>query len=150
DRAVASAEALVASNSAQLMGSPGEAYWRGNVITNSGLTYVPYNRTYRGIPVVGGDFVVVTNAAGAGPNASVAQQYRIGSLGTTPSISSAKAELVARHQLTTVSSIGGTQLIVYALGDSPRLAWQSTVVGTGAAGYSRLTVTVDALTGAVL
>src|SRR5262249_37081664 len=47
--------------------------------------------------------------------------------------------------------VEGSQLVVYALGSGPaRLAWETTVNGTGAEGYSRLSVRVDALTGKVL
>src|SRR5262249_56626395 len=54
-------------------------------------------------------------------------------------------------QLRTVTTVEGTQLVVYALGTGPaRLAWESTVDGIGADGVSRLTVDVDALTGAIL
>jgi Zn-dependent metalloprotease len=148
--AAASADALVASRPAQLMSSAGEIYSHGNVITSGGLSYVPYDRTYLGLPVVGGDFVVVTDSAGAVLSTSVALQYRIGTLGIKPAISSGAAELVARQELKSVSAVQGTRLVVYALGSSARLAWQTTVAGTGATGYSRLTVTVDALTGRVL
>ena len=61
--AAASADALVVSHPDQILGSTGEAYARGDVVGAGGLSYVPYARTYRGLPVVGGDFVVVTNAS---------------------------------------------------------------------------------------
>jgi Zn-dependent metalloprotease len=150
DAAAASADALVASHPVALMSSAGESYTHGGVLMASGLSYVPYERTYRGLPVVGGDFVVVTDAAGKVVFTSVAQESRIGALATTPKISSAAAVAVARRQLTSVSSVESTRLVVYALGSAAKLAWQSTVVGRGAQGYSRLTVTVDAKSGAVL
>jgi zinc metalloprotease ZmpA len=148
--AAASADALVASRPAQIMSSSGEAYTHGNVIAAGGLSYVPYERTYRGLRVVGGDFVVVTDAAGKVVFTSVAQESRIGVLGTTPTVSRAAAESVAGKQLSSVSSVEGTQLVVYTLGGAAKLAWQTTVVGRGAEGDSRLTVTVDAKSGAVL
>jgi Zn-dependent metalloprotease len=49
-----------------------------------------------------------------------------------------------------VTRVEGTQLVVNALGDTARLAWETTVEGFGADGISRLTVDVDAITGAVL
>ena len=148
--AAAGAQAFVASSPQSLMGSPGEAYSQGSVTTAGGLSYVAYERTYRGIPVVGGDFVVVTNSAGSVLSTSVAQDRRIGTVGISPSVSRAAAESVARQQLVSVSSVEGTTLVVFALSGPARLAWQTTVVGNGAQGYSRLTVTVDALTGKVL
>jgi Zn-dependent metalloprotease len=148
--AAASADALVLSHPDQILGSTGEAYARGSVMGTGGLSFVPYERTYRGLPVVGGDFVVVTNAAGKVVFTSVAQESRIGALATTPTITGAAAESAARKALTSVSSVEGTRLVVYALGGAAKLAWQTTVVGLGAQGYSRLTVTVDARSGAVL
>jgi zinc metalloprotease ZmpA len=74
----------------------------------------------------------------------------IGSLSVTPRLSAGAAEAVATSQLHTVSQVEGTRLAVYALGATPRLAWESTVAGTGSNGISRLTVTVDAITGKVL
>nr|WP_244871944.1 M4 family metallopeptidase [Catellatospora sp. TT07R-123] len=148
--AAASAGALVTSRPDTIMGSAGETYTHRDALAANGLTYVPYERTYQGLPVVGGDFVVVTDAAGKVVFTSVAQQNRIGSVATTPAITASSAELVARKQLTKVDSVESTRLVVSALTGAARLAWQTTVVGTGAQGHSRLTVTVDARTGAVL
>ena len=53
--AAAGAQALVVSRPQILMSSSGEEYTQGSVITAGALSYVPYERTYRGIPVIGGD-----------------------------------------------------------------------------------------------
>ena len=56
---------LVNSRAAVLHASPNDAFIAHSVVsTREGLQYVPYDRTYKGLPVYGGDFVVVTNAAG--------------------------------------------------------------------------------------
>src|SRR5262249_14285212 len=68
----------------------------------------------------------------------------------TPSLSQTAAETIASQRLRSLTRVEGTQLVVNALGATPRLAWESTVDGFGANGISRLTVDVDALTGAVL
>ena len=149
--AVRSADTLVASHPAFLFASPGEQYVRGSVASSSGIQYVPYERTYAGLPVVGGDFVVVTNAAGQVTYHSVAQRHAIGSLSTAPVLTSAEAASVAAGQLRSVSRVEGTRLVVLALGSGPAtLAWETTVDGTGSDGVSRLSVDVDARTGAVL
>ncbi len=145
-----SAAALVASRPAYLQASADDAFTPGAVISSGATQYVPYQRTYRGLPVVGGDFVVVTNAAGQVVFNSVAMDRPIGSLGTLPKLTRAAAEAVAVKQLTSVSAIEGSRLVVHALGSSAKLAWESTVNGIGAEGVSRLTVDVDALTGEVL
>ncbi|GAA2829801.1 M4 family metallopeptidase [Kitasatospora paracochleata] len=149
--AASSADALVASRPAFLLAGPQEQFVRGQVASSNGSQYVPYERTYSGVPVVGGDFVVVTNGAGQVTYNSVAQQHAIGTLSTSPSLSRDQAEKVASAQLKSVSKVEGTRLVVYALGDAPAaLAWESTVNGVGDDGYSRLSVDVDARTGAVL
>jgi Zn-dependent metalloprotease len=148
-QAAKSADAFVAGRPQVLRASSDEAYLQHQVISSAGLHYVPYDRTYKGLPVVGGDFVVVTDSAGQVKFTSVAQQNQIGSLAVTPKLAGADAEAVARKQVPTVSGVEGTKLVVYAL-DTPRLAWETVVTGTNAEGPSRLTVDVDAATGTVL
>ncbi|MFG2824797.1 M4 family metallopeptidase [Kitasatospora sp. NPDC048365] len=149
--AVQGADSLVAARPAFLLAGPQEQFVRGQVVSSGGTQYVPYERTYSGVPVVGGDFVVVTDGAGHVTYNSVAQQHAIGALSTSPSLSPAQAEKVASAQLKSVSEVEGTRLVVYALGDAPAtLAWESTVNGVGDDGHSRLSVDVDARTGAVL
>jgi zinc metalloprotease ZmpA len=144
------AAALVATRPAFLHASASEAFTQGTVISSSGIQYVPYQRTYAGLPVVGGDFVLVLNSAGQVLANSVAMGHAIGALSVTPTLSQTSAESVARGQLRSVSALEGTRLVVDALGATARLAWESTVDGVGAAGMSRLTVEVDAINGAVL
>jgi len=108
------------------------------VTTSQNLQYVSYDRTYKGLPVVGGDFVLVTNGAGQVVFHSVAMEHPIGTLATTPSVTKAAAEALATKQLTTVTKVEGTQLVVNALGATPRLAWESTVDGFGADGAARV------------
>ncbi|GHJ07782.1 zinc metalloprotease [Micromonospora humidisoli] len=148
--AVDAASSLVASRPAYLHASADEAFVQRPVISSEGIQYVPYERTYRGLRVVGGDFVLATTATGEVTYASVAQQQSIGNLSTTPKLTAAAAERTARAQLRTVAGVEGTALVVHTLGARPTLAWETTVTGTGADGPSRLTVAVDAATGAVL
>ncbi|MFJ6194484.1 M4 family metallopeptidase [Micromonospora sp. NPDC092111] len=151
-RAIAAdaASSLVASRPAYLHASADEAFVQKPVISSEGTQYVPYERTYKGLPVIGGDFVLATKATGEVTYASVAQQQSIGELATTPKLKPAAAEKTARAQLRTVTGVEGTSLVVYTLGAAPALAWETTVTGTGAEGASRLTVDVDAVTGKVL
>ncbi|MGR6319450.1 M4 family metallopeptidase [Micromonospora soli] len=148
--AARSASALVATRPAYLHTSADEAFVQKQVISSEGTQYVAYDRTYRGLPVTGGDFVLATDGAGNLKYASVAQQQAIGNLATTPTLTSAAAEQTARAQLKTVSTVEGTNLVVYTLGAKPALAWETTVRGTAADGPSRLTVDVDAVSGKVL
>jgi Zn-dependent metalloprotease len=141
---------LVANPPAYLMASANDRFQQGAVVSSGAVQYVPYQRTYAGLAVRGGDFVLVTNNTGQVVYNSVAMQHPIGSLSTAASVPQAAAQAVATKQLRTVSKVEGTQLVVDALGATARLAWESTVDGTDADGPSRLTVDVDALTGKVL
>ncbi|MET8147137.1 M4 family metallopeptidase [Actinoplanes sp. NPDC049668] len=145
------ADALVASRPAILQATANETFHKGAVISSSGLNYVPYQRSYKGLPVQGGDFVVSTDSAGNTVATSVAQSSPIGEIATTPKLTEAAALKIAKGELKTVSSVEATNLIVSAVEGKPAaLAWQSTIRGTSAEGPSRLTVDVDALTGKVL
>jgi Zn-dependent metalloprotease len=148
--AAQSVAAVVASRPSYLQASASETFVQGTVVSSGGLQYVPYQRRFGALPVVGGDFVVVTNSAGQTIYNSVALTHPIGTLSVAPSLTKDEALTVAKQQLTSVSAVESTQLVVNALGEAPRLAWESTVDGVGADGYSRLTVDVDALTGTVL
>jgi Zn-dependent metalloprotease len=148
--ASSNAGAFVASQPGLLQVSPHDAFVQGNVASSDGVSYVPYERTYAGIPVVGGDFVTVVDGAGQIVHASTALERPIALASITPTLSRASAETIATQRLHSVTSVEGTQLVVDALGATPRLAWESTVNGFGANGISRLTVDVDAITGAVL
>jgi Zn-dependent metalloprotease len=144
------AAAFVASRPAALHASPKDAFVQGNALASGGHVYVPYERTYAGLPVVGGDFVMVIDSAGQLAHSSVAQEHPIELASITPKLSQAGAETIATRRLHTVTRLEGTQLVVNALGATPRLAWESTINGFGANGISRLTVDVDAMTGDVL
>ncbi|PWU44282.1 peptidase M4 family protein [Micromonospora globispora] len=145
-----SASALVASRPSYLHASADEAFVQKAVISSEGTQYVPYERTYKGLPVTGGDFVLATDSAGQLKYASVAQQQAIGQLATTPKLQATAAEQTARAQLKTVTGVEATKLVVYTLGAKPALAWETTLRGTAADGPSRLTVDVDAFSGKVL
>ncbi|MFI9644428.1 M4 family metallopeptidase [Micromonospora sp. NPDC051925] len=148
--AVGAASSLVASRPAYLHASADDTFVQKPVISSEGIQYVPYERTYKGLAVVGGDFVLATTSTGEVTYASVAQQQSIGELSTTPKLTAAAAERTARAQLRKVTGVEGTTLVVHTLGARPALAWETTVTGTGAKGVSRLTVDVDATTGTVL
>jgi len=147
----AAADALVAAKPAYLHVSSAETFQRQASITSGGFSFVSYTRTYQGLPEVGGDFVVMTDANGVAKYTSVAQTSAVGTLSVTPKISDRAAQATARKQLKSVSKVEGTKLVVLTNeGAAAKLAWQTTVDGTRAGGPSRLTVSVDAVTGKVL
>ncbi|MET0424891.1 MAG: PepSY domain-containing protein, partial [Actinoplanes sp.] len=150
-QAAVKADALVASRPQILQATASDTFSQQPVISSHGLNYVPYKRTYKGLPVTGGDFVVMTDASGATKATSVAQSSPIGELSTTPKLTDAAALAIAKGELKTVKAVEGSKLaVVAAEGKAARLAWESTIQGTSAEGPSRLTVDVDATTGEVL
>ncbi|WP_207936929.1 M20/M25/M40 family metallo-hydrolase [Actinomadura sp. KC216] len=145
--AVVSAERLINGRVAQLHPSKGDKYVRTQVVgTPWNLTYVAYERTYRDLPVVGGDFVVATDGKGHVRNLSVAQKSPI-AIGLTPKVSKTEA---ARKSRGAVAKPDGKKLaprlVVHALA-KPRLAWETTVTGSDHGHPSEKKVYVDALTG---
>ncbi len=143
------ADALVASRPAFLQASAKDAFIQRSVVSSKSLSYVAYERTHGGLPVVGGDFVIVTDAAGQVIHTSTARQSLIKVASLTPTVSQATAEAIAKRQLVSVTSVENTQLVVNALQDDAQLVWETTVVGVGPKGPSRLTVHVDARDGGI-
>ncbi|WP_395695500.1 M4 family metallopeptidase [Nocardioides sp.] len=147
--AAATAAKLVATPPAALHASAHDAFQRHAVVSSRGLQYVPYDRTYRGLPVVGGDFVVVTDAAGRLLTTTVAQTRPVALASVHPTVAQAAARRTALGQVRQGRYDGPSRLVVLQQRAS-RLAWETTVVGTRAGEPSRLTVEVDARTGRVL
>src|ERR1041384_1254374 len=117
------ADAFVANRPAVLHASPHDAFAQTRVESSGKLSYVAYERTYLGLPVIGGDFVLVIDDAGQLAYQSVAPQRPIDITSITPTLSQATAESIAARQLVTVTGVESTQLVVNALGDTARLAW---------------------------
>ncbi|MDT7787782.1 MAG: hypothetical protein QOF58_6201, partial [Pseudonocardiales bacterium] len=149
--AVDAAASLVDSRPAQLHASQNDSFIRHNTISSTnGLKYVPYERTYKGMQVVGGDFVVVTNSTGQVLQTSVGQSSTIDIADTKASTTKAQAEAVAKTAMSTVDSTGSAEQVVFALDGTPKLAWKVSVVGRDSEGPSKLDVIVDAASGKVL
>src|SRR4051794_4527740 len=140
----------VKSRPSKLHASTSDRFEQGNVITTKdGLQYVPYERTYKGLPVEGGDFVVVTNPDGSVASTAVAQDETI-DVSTAPSLSPQQAAQTASSQLAGVDDVQSTDLIVDATADEPTLAYETVVTGQRGAMPSKLHVITDATTGEVL
>jgi Zn-dependent metalloprotease len=152
DPAVAAADQFVASTAHRgtLRRGTGDTLVRRGVQKGGrGLSYVSYDRTYKNLPVVGGDVVVVADPAGAVKGSAAAQQAAI-DVDTTASVSAAAAGRTTAKQLSTVASATAPRLSVLAWG-TPKLTWETVVTGTAAGNRpSKLHVFVDAHTGAVV
>jgi Zn-dependent metalloprotease len=149
--AAAAASSLVANRPAVLHAGKSDKFVAKQVIQEqSGLQYVPYERSYKGLPVIGGDFVVVTDEQGAVKYTSVAQTTAVPELSTTAKVAPAAAQQTANKQLKQVTGSTTPTLAVYALNGTPKLAWQSRVTGSNGHEPSSLSVYVDAQSGKVL
>ncbi|GGS54169.1 zinc metalloprotease [Actinokineospora fastidiosa] len=115
-----------------------------------GLSFHAYERKYRGLRVVGGDFVVVADASGAVLGSPLAGQGAI-SVGTVPVVSAERAARVARAELAGVDAVGAPELVVFSPEGEQTLAYEVVVRGRSVKGTpSMLHVIVDARFGAVL
>jgi Zn-dependent metalloprotease len=147
--ATAAADALAASDHPALFRSPHDVLVRTGVHDGThGMRYFSYDRTYRGLPVIGGDVVVATDASGALVHLAGSQEQVI-SVGTTNRIGAGAALGTARAELATVATTSPPRLAVLAW-DTPRLVWEVELTGTDEHGEaSAPTIYVDASTGEV-
>ncbi|MEV7181176.1 M28 family peptidase [Kitasatospora sp. NPDC093679] len=149
--AVSAADRAAAAGLDTLAKGPGESYERHAVTPwLGGLYSVAYERSYRGLPVVGGDAVVLSDGQGRIRGQQNAAPGAIGVPTTTPSVSAADAERTARTRLTAVDGAEPARLVVKVTDGRARLAWESVLTGRTATAPSRLHVFVDARTGTVL
>ena len=147
-QAASSARNLVADRPARLHASKYDAFRAMPVQSSSGLQYVPYERTYKGLPVIGGDFVVSTDSDGKVLGTTVAQTRAVQLASVSPTVSKAAARSTSAHQVKD-ARLEATRLVVLQRAASA-LAWETTVDGVRNGEASRLTVYVDAHNGHVL
>ncbi|MFE5332384.1 M28 family peptidase [Embleya sp. NPDC056575] len=148
--AVSAADRAAASGLDALAKGPDEQYER-QVVTPwiNDLYSVAYQRTYRGLPVVGGDAVVMADGKGRVHATQASTDARI-SVTTQPTVAASAAEATSRAQLPVVDKVESHRLVVRVKDDKSALAWETVVAGRTATAPSRLHVFVDATTGAVL
>ncbi|WP_350276674.1 M4 family metallopeptidase [Kribbella sp. HUAS MG21] len=147
--AVANARAAITSNLTALSATAADAFVVKDVIVDrDGTSHVRMDRTIGGLPVLGGDVVVHQTKDGAFKGASLTLT-RSANVGRTPKVSVATA--TAKALTKGVRAEGKPTLVIDARKGAPRLAYLVTTAGTQADGTpSRITTTVDALTGAKL
>ncbi|WP_055529686.1 M4 family metallopeptidase [Streptomyces graminilatus] len=128
---------------------------RDVVIDKDGSQHVRYDRTYRQLPVLGGDFVIHLKPGGAYRSASRATTRPVSLSTISPSVSAPKAAGLAASALRSVNRgqalkniTSKPQLVVDALHGAPKLAWETNVVALDRAGNPvGRTVVTDARTG---
>ncbi|MFI1944550.1 M28 family peptidase [Streptomyces virginiae] len=147
-RAVAAADQAVDSGLDSLVNSSQEQYER-RLVTPwvKDLYSVSYERSYRGLPVVGGDAVVLADGTGKVRALQSASSARI-DVSTQASISAKAAESTSRAKLVSVDKVESSRLVVRLKDDKPVLAWETVLSGRTRTAPSKLHVFVDARTGA--
>jgi Zn-dependent metalloprotease len=148
-RALDAAEAVVAGRAHQLYLSRYDKVRAGAVQRSGNLRFVPYERTYKGLPVVGGDFVVVVNKRGDVVSTSVAQTGKVRLSDVTARVPATTARSTTSGKVRG-ARLSRSTLVVLQRGSHSSLAWRTTATGRRAGSPSRLDVYVDARTGKVL
>ena len=123
---------------------------RSVIVDANGTEHVRLDRTYRGLPVIGGD-MVVHSRAGKLKSTSLTLAAPI-NVGVTPALSVDSAITAAGVQFgTRFDAVPTASLVVYAGRATPKLAYDVLYTGTAKDGTpQRMHYYVDALDGAIL
>ncbi|MEU5255391.1 M4 family metallopeptidase [Streptomyces longwoodensis] len=157
---VRSAQADTASTARSLgLGAQEKLVVKDVVKDNDGTVHTRYERTYAGLPVLGGDLVVHTppasQAAGTVTTTFNNNRRTVKVASTTAtytkSAAAAKALTAARSLDAQRPAADSARKVIWAGGGTPRLAWETVVTGLQDDGTpSRLHVVTDATSGAEL
>ena len=156
DTAIADAAAVLRDRAASLgLTAAQDTTVRDVIVDADGARHVRYDRTYRELPVLGGDFVVHLTPGGAYRSANRATTREIGLPTVTPAVKAPRAADLAAAALR-AANVGETlrkltskpRLVVDALHGAPKLAWQTDALAQDEAGNPvARTVVTDATTG---
>ncbi|MEV0469823.1 M4 family metallopeptidase [Streptomyces prunicolor] len=150
------ASALVAHAAGLGLTAAEDTSVRDVIVDADGTQHVRYDRTYRQLPVLGGDFVVHLAPNGSYRSADRATRSSISLSSVTPKVAAPKAADLAVNALR-AANLGEVlkgvtakpQLIVDALHGTPKLAWRTNVVAKDSLGNPvARTVLTDARSGA--
>uniref|UniRef100_UPI0006892A53 M4 family metallopeptidase n=1 Tax=Streptomyces sp. NRRL S-350 TaxID=1463902 RepID=UPI0006892A53 len=116
----------------------------------NGGRHLRYERTYAGLPVLGGDLIVHQDANGATKSVTKASEATLAGVDTTPAQAAPKAQAAALA-VEAGSVDTAPRLVVWAADGTPKLAWETVIAGRESDGTpSKLHVVTDAKTGDVL
>jgi len=127
-----------------------------SVVTDpDGTQHVRYNRTFKGLRVIGGDLVLEKSKSGIKKDVHFNASGKAAVASTTPGKSSSQASAVAtenaRRSVSAQAVAKDSELVVWAGATTPRLAWEVVTEGIRADQTpSRLHTLVDAHSGAIL
>ncbi|WP_369186818.1 M4 family metallopeptidase [Streptomyces sp. R08] len=150
------ASALVAHAASLGLTASEDTSVRDVIVDADGTQHVRYDRTYRQLPVLGGDFVVHLAPNGTYRSADRATRSSISLSSVTPKVAAPKAADLAVNALRAAnlgealkSVTAKPELIVDALHGAPKLAWRTNAVAKDSLGNPvARTVLTDARTGA--
>ncbi|MET8628628.1 M4 family metallopeptidase [Kitasatospora sp. NPDC004669] len=116
-----------------------------------GTRHLRYERTYAGLPVLGGDLVVHQTANGATKGVTKASEAVLTGIDTKPALAAPKAQATALAAEAGSALDTAPRLVIWAAKGAPKLAYETVVTGKESDGTpSRLRVVTDAATGEVL
>lgn len=136
--------------SSQGIAAPSDGFVvRDVIVDRDGTEHVRFDRTYRGLPVIGGDVVVHSKN---GKFASASRSLKTKDRPLTKATRTADDALLAAGAdfAGQINDIGYTGLVVYARGAKPVLAHEVRVRGVSKQGEADMRYFVDARTGKVL
>jgi zinc metalloprotease ZmpA len=138
DRAAAIARALafIGQNQGSVHGGAGQAFVARDVVADAdGAEHVRFDRTYRGLRVLGGDFVLHGDGHGAFSGVSGALRAPL-NVSTRAVVNAAAAAEIAGRAFGADGLAEPAELVVDA-SDAPALAWEIVIRGTAADGTPR-------------
>jgi Zn-dependent metalloprotease len=110
-----------------------DARVKDTVLDKDGTSHVRFTRTYRGLEVVGGDFVVHQSETGAYRSYS-GKRLQPFTLSTRATVAPQHAATKAASQVRYRTTQSSPRLVVLAIGKIPRLTWRVNVEGRRADG----------------
>ncbi|MFG3292598.1 M4 family metallopeptidase [Streptomyces sp. NPDC048179] len=147
------ADAHVAETAQQIgLGTKEKLVVKDVVKDVDGTVHTRYERTYAGLPVLGGDIVVHTSKAGKTEGVTKATKATIKVASLKPQLTAAKAEKTALSAAKTLgstkSAADGARKVIWAGSGTPVLAYETVVGGFQDDGTpNKLHVITDAATG---
>jgi Zn-dependent metalloprotease len=152
DDAARAAKDYIQENPGRVRGTDADAFTVTRTSTSpDSASHVRFARTYKGLPVIGGDLVVHLTRAEKVTGTSVAQSQKI-AVSTTPKVTKGAAQQKALGASGASSpDADAARLVVDARSGTPALAYRTVVTGVQADGQtpSRRVVVTDASTGRV-
>ncbi|RBQ21018.1 hypothetical protein DP939_08160 [Spongiactinospora rosea] len=144
-RALTGGQGVIERSSGDRFGAPRTVFGAG------GLQFLSFPRTYRGLPVYGGEVNFMISRDGRTlHHTTTAQQAEI-DVPVTPEIGERQARTIARAASGPDATVRSARLLVHVTGSAPRLAWEVVAEGRSPAGLpAEPHVFVDAAGGKVL